>query len=292
MADEQLLVNGEFSEDRSVEITGDDDDASLKISELTQKIIDLERENREVSEETERYRQQVGKLRDALEELNTDNGELRGKLLKAESDNRSLQAVAAHAAALETEVSRLHHDLASAESDLHELEGLLKEMEVAKEREHEKDAKLEALEKEREILSSQVRHLEAVRNSLKDEKDSQEKEILGLKKSIEELQGAIETSKSLEKLKTELENTIDNMKGEISILENNLIEKEELINGFEVKQRSVGNGGDPSGFVESEKNGFIGNPGFQKHLIIVGGSTVAAVAVMGIACYLHAARKH
>lgn len=295
MAD-ATVINGEVAGDRAVEITGDDgDDASTKISGLNQKIADLEGENGKAILENEGYKKQIQELEASVTELTTANVDLKQQVEKGESENKALGAVVARAAELEVEVSRLQHDLVSALSDLQEstveLSDLKSEFEGVTEREKEKDVKLEAIGKERDLLLAKVEKLEAVESSLSGESEGKEKEIRSLKKNVEELEVVVESSKSLEKLKNELEKTIEKMKEEISGFESILEEKEKVIRGFEMKERAVVGGVNGDASIESEKKGLIGGLK-QKDWLVVGGSTVAAVAVMGVACYVHAARKH
>ncbi|KAL8507965.1 hypothetical protein ACS0TY_018494 [Phlomoides rotata] len=293
MADE-TVINGEFPEDQTVEISGDEN--SSKISSLTLKISDLERENGKIIRENDDYKQQIEELKESIKELSNENDERKKQLDKAESENRTLGVVAARAAELEGEVSRLQHDLVSATSDLQdttgELSGLKKELEGVKKRETENDAKLIAITKERDLLLSKFEKLNEVEISLRDESASKEKEISSLKKSLEELEVVVESSKVLEKLKKELEKTIENLKGRISVLETSLDEKQKVISGFEMKKREVEenvNGDDA--LIDGEKKGAIGGLK-QRDWVVVGGSTIAAVAVVGVVCYMHAAKKH
>ncbi|KAK6134991.1 hypothetical protein DH2020_031275 [Rehmannia glutinosa] len=292
MADE-TVINGEFSDDQTVEITGDE--ASSKTSGLTQKITDLERENAKTIQENEGYKQQIEELKASIKELSTVIVECKRQVEKAESENKALGAVAARAAELEAEVSRLQHDLISATSDLHdstvELSDLRRDLDGVKEREKEKDVKLEAIGKERNLLLAKVEKLVGEHSSLRDESEGKEKEIRDLKKSIEDLEVVVESSKSLEKLKSELEKAIEKMKVEIGTLQSSLKEKENVISGFEMKERAVAECVNGDASIESGKKGLIGGLK-QKEWMMVGGSTVAAVAVMGVVCYVHAARKH
>lgn len=294
MADE-IVINGELSNDRTVEITGDE--ASSKISGLTQKITDLERENGQTIRENEGFKQEIEELRASIKKLSTENADWKNQLENAESEKKTLGAVAARAAELEAEVSRLQHDMVSAMSDLQEstveLSQLKKELEGVKQREKEKDLKLEATGKERDLLLAKVEKLEGVERVLRDESEGKEKEIRSLKKKVDELGLVVDSSKSLEKLKNELEKSIEKMKVEISTLESTLEEKEKVISGFETKERAIADCVDGDASTVDEKKGLIGGLK-QKDLVVIGGSTIAAVAVMGFACYMHVAvaRKH
>ncbi|KAK4398195.1 Peroxisomal and mitochondrial division factor 2 [Sesamum angolense] len=195
MAD-ATVVNGEVSDDRTVDIAGDE--TSSKISGLHQMIADLERENGITIKENEGYKKQIQELEASVEELSTANEDLKKQVEKAESENK--RCGAARAAELEAEVSRLQHDLVSAMSDLQEstveLSDLKEGVGRAKEREKEKGVNLEAIGKERDLLLSKVEKLEGVENSLRGESDGKEREIWSLRKNVEELEGSVENSKS------------------------------------------------------------------------------------------------
>ncbi|XP_057763760.1 peroxisomal and mitochondrial division factor 2-like [Salvia miltiorrhiza] len=293
MADETMM-NGEFSDAQSVEIAGDDD--SAKISGLTEKISDLERENGKIIRQNEDYRQKIDELKASIQELSSENAESKKELEELQSENRMLGAVAARAAELEAEVSRLQHDLVSTMSDLQEsnaeISDLKRDLEGAKEREKEKDVELDAMGKERDLLLAKVGKLEEDESSLRGESEGKEKEIRILKKKLEDLEVVVESNKVLEKLRSGLEKTVEQLRGKISALETSLDEKQEAITGFETKERAVAeNFINGDALVDGETRG-LGGGSNEKKWLLVGGSTIAAVAVMGVACYVHAARKH
>ncbi|GFP87872.1 hypothetical protein PHJA_000930900 [Phtheirospermum japonicum] len=282
MADE-TVINGEFSDARTVDIAGDE--ASSKISGLTAKITDLEHENAKTILENEGYKQQIDELKASVKALTAETAELRKQVDEAESENKVLGSVAARAAELEADVSRLQHDLISTTSDLQEttveVSNLKRDLEGAK----EKDVKLEAIGNERDLLLAKVEKLEELQSSLRGEYEAKEKEIRGLKKRIEELEVAVESSKGFEKLKNKLEKEIEKFKVEISSLQSGLKEKENVINEFEIKERENGDA-----LIVGEKELAIGGLK-QKDWVVVGGSAVAAVAVLGAVCYVHARKN-
>ncbi|KAL3638298.1 hypothetical protein CASFOL_017669 [Castilleja foliolosa] len=286
MADE-TVIDGEFSDARMVDIAGDE--ALSKISELTAKITDIERENAKNILQNEGYKQQIDELKASLEALTAESAELKKQVDEAESENKVLGSVAARAAELEADVSRLQHDLISATSDLQEwtveVSNLKQELEGAKERGNEKDIKLEAFGKERDLLLAKVEKLEELQNSLRGESEAKEKEIRGLKKRIEDLEVVLESSSGLESSKNELEKEIAKLRGEIIGLQSGLKEKDNVISEFEIKEREIGDA-----LIGGEKELTVGGLK-QKDWVVVGGSAVAAVAVMGAICYVHA-RKY
>ncbi|XP_047941694.1 peroxisomal and mitochondrial division factor 2-like [Salvia hispanica] len=290
MADE-TVVNGEFSDVKSVEITEGDD--SSKILSLTQKISDLERENGKIIQQNEDYRQKIDELKASIEELSGEIAEGKKELEELRSENRALGAVAARAADLEGEVSRLQHDLVSAMSDLQEsnaeISNLKRDLEGVMEREKAKDVELDAVGKERDLLLAKVRKLEEEEVSFRGESEGKEKEIRVLKKDLEELEVVLESNKVLEKLRAGLEKTVEQLSGKISALETSLDDKQKVITGFEAKERAVAESffnGDALLHAET-RDGFK-----EKNWLVVGGLAVAAAAVVGVACYTRASRKH
>ncbi|KAK6142273.1 hypothetical protein DH2020_022621 [Rehmannia glutinosa] len=288
MADETVMY-GESSDDRTVEIAGDEASPGI-----TQKISDLEQENSTIIRKNKEYRQRIGELEASIETLRAENSDLKKQVSEARSESKSLGVVAARAEALETEVSRLENDLVSAMSDLQvsnaELSDLKRGLEGMKVSEKEKDVKLEAVQMEKSLLVVRVEKLAGIESSLRDELERKEKEIQGLKNNVEELEAVVGNSKTSEEMKSELESTIEKMKAQISSLMSSLDEKEKVITGFETKGRAVLDAvnGDING---DGKKGLIGRVK-QMDWVVLGGSTIAAVSVMGVACYIHAARKH
>ncbi|KAG6419419.1 hypothetical protein SASPL_121641 [Salvia splendens] len=290
MADE-TIVNGEFSDVKSVEISEGDD--SPKILSLTQKISDLERENGKIIQQNEDYRQKIDELKASIEEVSGEIVEGKKELGELRSENRALGAVAARAADLEGEVSRLQHDLVSAMSDLQEsnaeISNLKRDLEGVIEREKAKDVELDAVGKERDLLLAKVRKLEEEEISFRGESEGKEKEIRFLKKDLEELEVVLESNNVLEKLRTGLEKTVEQLSEKISSLETSLDDKQKVITGFEAKERAVAESfinGDALLHAET-RDCFK-----EKNWLVVGGLTVAAAAVVGVACYTRASRKH
>ncbi|KAL0286282.1 UNVERIFIED_CONTAM: hypothetical protein Sangu_2740800 [Sesamum angustifolium] len=109
-------VEGEVSNDRTVEIAADE--ASSKISELKERITDLEDENGTIIRENKEYKQKIEELKSSVRDLSAENVNLKMQVNKVLSENKASQVVVSRAAELETEVSRLQHDLAAATSDL------------------------------------------------------------------------------------------------------------------------------------------------------------------------------
>ncbi|XP_073283945.1 peroxisomal and mitochondrial division factor 2-like [Primulina huaijiensis] len=294
MADE--TINGEIYDDPELEITGDD---ASEASGLNQKVDILKQENNEIARENREYKQRIEELKDSVNVLRDENVELKKNVGEAESENKALGAVVARTAELEAEVARLQHDLVSTMSDLQEsgieLSDLKRDLTGMKDREKEKDAKLEALQKERNLLVLKVENLEGVESTIRDELEGKEKCISGLKKKLNDLESTVGSIKTLETLKNDLEKTVDKMKVEIGDLESRVGEKEEVINEFIMKESAVLD--DVSSVISGNSAVRVGRKGFvgnlkQKDWVVMAGSTFAAVAVMGVICYIkHTARK-
>ncbi|XP_073061034.1 peroxisomal and mitochondrial division factor 2-like [Primulina eburnea] len=294
MAD-KTTVSGGLSGHSEVEISGDN---SAEISGLSLKFSDLEQENDKIKQQKKEYKRQMEEFKDCVKVLSNDNDELKKQVNKVETENNALGAVVARAAELETDVSRLQHDLVSTMSDLQEtiaeLSDMKSEMAGIKQREEEKDVKMEAIETEINLLVYKVENLEGVESSVRNELEGKEREIRDLKKRAVELETMVGSSKNLDKLKNDLEKTVEKMKVEISVLESFLDEKEKMISAYQVKERTsvdgVNGGIEGDGAVRGGKNGFFGDSS-QKYWLLVAGSTFSAIGVVGVVCYIHASRK-
>lgn len=230
--------------------------------ELNQRINDLEEEKTKIVKE---YKQQIDELKASVEKLESENADLKNQKDNAQSDSKAFGAVAARAADLEGEVSRLHHDLATAMIDLQELPGLKSELEGMKGRAKEKDVKLDAAEREKALLVVEL--------------DARDKQIQVFKKNVEELEAVVKGKGSAEK--DGLAVKVEKMKAEISVLQSCLDDKENLIK--ELERRGI-SGDDSLG-----KRGLVCGLR-QREWMLVGGSAIATAAVM--VGYIHAARKH
>ncbi|CAI9754925.1 unnamed protein product [Fraxinus pennsylvanica] len=286
------MINGEYSDDRTVEITGDE--ASSKISVLSQKIDGLEQENEKIISENKKYKERIEELKASVKDSDAKNVELKKQVESSESENKALGVVAARAAELEAEVARLQHDLVSAMSDLQEsnvgLSEVKKNLEEIKGRDKEKDVKLAAIEKERVLLMFKFSELEVNKSDFRNEMEGKEEEIRNLKKKVEELEAVVGKNEGLEKLKNELEKKVEEMERKIGVLESKLDEE------VKVKEMLIMEGvnGDINReiVVNNEKKGLIGGLK-ERDWAVMAGSAVAAASVLGVACYFrHVSSKH
>ncbi|KAL8506287.1 hypothetical protein ACS0TY_017238 [Phlomoides rotata] len=286
MADE-TEINGKFFDDLSVEVAGYE--SPPKIWSVNQRISDLEEENDSIIRENEEYKKRIEDLKASMKELSAENAGLKKQVDKLQTENTAAAVVVARAAELETEVSRLQHDLVSAMSDLQgsavEVLDLKRDLEGMRSREKEKSVKLEAMGKEKALLMSKVEKLERVESGLRVELMEKEREIQLLKNNVEELEVVVGNSKSLETMKNELETQIVLMKAEIISLESSLDEKDKVISSLETKERAI------LDTINVDNKGLIGGSK-QWDWLVAGGSTIAAVAALSVACYVRAARRH
>lgn len=276
MADETTMINGQVSEDRTVNIAGDDSaDSEPKVSQLSQKITALEQEKQELVHENEIIKDRIEKLKESVNKSNAENEDLKNEIEKLGSENKAMQSVVGRAAELEAEVSRLQHDLISAMSDLEETNKEASEwknkVENLENGKTESSVKLDAIKNERDLLIAKLESVE-VRELEKEE------EIKGLQRKIEQLK--FETMEKVEALELKVE------------------EKERMISMLEEKQKEIdGEVNGKTDIVEEDrgsavveetgKGNFIG--GFEWPVVAV--SLVSAVAVAGVVCYLHAKKR-
>ncbi|KAI5662049.1 hypothetical protein M9H77_21372 [Catharanthus roseus] len=267
MADETTMINGQVSEDRTVNIAGDDSaDSEPKVSQLSQKITALEQEKQELVHENEIIKDRIEKLKESVNKSNAENEDLKNEIEKLGSENKAMQSVVGRAAELEAEVSRLQHDLISAMSDLEETNKEASEwknkVENLENGKTESSVKLDAIKNERDLLIAKLESVE-VRELEKEE------EIKGLQRKIEQLK--FETMEKVEALELKVE------------------EKERMISMLEEKQKEIdGEVNGKTDIVEEDrgsavveetgKGNFIG--GFEWPVVAV--SLVSAVAVAGV----------
>ncbi|KAK1408074.1 hypothetical protein QVD17_39706 [Tagetes erecta] len=170
MADE-LAVNGGGA-DVDVEIASKeyDSDGNMNqtIEKLMQKLVILEQQKKQLVDDTNSAAEKIKQLEDAI--------------LSSESDKRALSSIAARAAELETEVSRLQHDLISSMSEGQESNAELAELkrvvEELKKSESEKTEKIDVIDKERKLLLDRL-------NQVSDRLKESENQIRELEKKIE-----------------------------------------------------------------------------------------------------------
>lgn len=275
MADDAKM-NGEFSEDRPVNVTGDEvSEYELKIAELSDGMSSLEKEKNQVVLENKTLNDRIRKTKESFESLSAENEGLKGEVEKLGAENRGLQAVAARAAELEGEMSRMQHDLITALSDLQEangeIAGLESKLESLEGGEMEKSTMLEAAVSERDLLLSKVANLEA-------KVGEEESEIRVLEGRIEELKVDSRAREGFEK--------------KLRDMEEKLVEKDTLIRGLAFDGEVVANGKKGDMMVEDsgKEKGKL-SVGWKSMPVLAAVSTVSTVAVMGTVCYLHAKRK-
>lgn len=275
MADDAKM-NGEFSEDRPVNVTGDEvSEYELKIAELADGMSSLEKEKNQVVLENKTLNDRIRKTKESFESLSAENKGLKGEVEKLGAENRGLQAVAARAAELEGETSRMQHDLITALSDLQEangeIAGLKSKLESLEGGEMEKSTKLEAVVSERDLLLSKVANLEA-------KVGEEETEIRVLEGRIDELKVDARVREGFEK--------------KLRDMEEKLVEKDTLIRGLAFDGEVVANGKKGDMMVEDsgKEKGKL-SVGWKSMPVLAAVSTVSTVAVMGTVCYLHAKRK-
>nr|XP_004248210.1 peroxisomal and mitochondrial division factor 2 [Solanum lycopersicum] len=291
MADENA-ANGDVFDD-AVEIEGEEDsDAALKTAPLTHKIAALEQENNQLFRENQVIKEKMEKSKHSIEEIQNEKVELQKKAKKFESDNNALGPVAGRAAELEGEQSRLQHDLITSLNDLEEsnseLSKLKLDLEGLKSSDNEKRVKLETVETERNLLLVKLNKLEVSEKDHRAEGEVKEKEIRGLKNQLEDLKATVKKNEAwrrekeaLHSVKNELEKRVIEMMSKVTELEKKLEEKETLIT-----ERGVDN--NVNGVSAEDK---VKAPGGNVDLLMAAASSVAAVALVGILCFLRFARK-
>ncbi|PSS16400.1 Peroxisomal and mitochondrial division factor like [Actinidia chinensis var. chinensis] len=214
--EEEMMNNGLASNggDRTLEIAGNEDreevfvdfdESDTKASGLMQRIEALEQEKREWIHENEVVRERVEKLKQEIGMLGSDKAALKREMERSEDDKKTLESIASRAADLETEVSRLQHDLitsmAEEEEANKELSELKKVVEELRKIISDKEMKLEVLENERNLL---LERLDKEGEVMKEAKAVRESRVRELEKKLEALEGRESLEKS-EKIRIEQE---------------------------------------------------------------------------------------
>ncbi|XP_062105762.1 peroxisomal and mitochondrial division factor 2-like [Humulus lupulus] len=214
---EETAMNG--VDDQATENFYDSD----QTAELSRKVEILEQEKLKLAGENEETKEKIKKLTIEIEKGRSDESELKERLREMEKeiesfeeDKKALGAIAARAADLETEVSRLQHDLITAMSEggaasaeVEELKRVLREKEAkigsieseveslkttkaeSEKRVRELERKIGVLEmKEIEEKSKRVRAEEEMREQM----EEQERQIVELKKVAVDLESLVSDS--------------------------------------------------------------------------------------------------
>ncbi|KAJ4729049.1 peroxisomal and mitochondrial division factor 2-like [Melia azedarach] len=212
----------------------------------------------------------VTELTKEMESLELENQEMKERIKKltiemegSEEDKRVFESIAARAVELETEVSRLQHDLVTAMSEGEEataevaelkkvlaengvkLEGLEKEVDGLKKDKAESEKKVRELERKVGLL--EVREMEErskrlrVEEEMREKLDDKEKEISGFRKKVDDLEGELDKWKSeknsVEQTLKESESKSDAMEEKILQLQKEIEEAEKVIS--ELKDNTI-----------------------------------------------------
>ncbi|PSS17629.1 Peroxisomal and mitochondrial division factor like [Actinidia chinensis var. chinensis] len=235
--------------DRTVEIAGNEDreevfvdfdESETKVSGLMRRIEALEQEKREWIHENEVVRERVEKMKQEIERLGSEKAARKREVERSEADKKALESIAARAAELETEVSRLQQDLITSMAEEEEVNKELSEwkkvVEELKESISEKEVKLEVFEKERNLL---LERLDKQGEGMKEAKAVMEIRVRELEKKLKALEGRENVEKS-EKIRIEQEAKakIDEKEGEIRKLKKWVEELDSVVakNGVEMER--------------------------------------------------------
>lgn len=319
MADETAM-NG--VDDQGAESFYDAD----QTAELSRKVETLEQEKLKLVKENEETKERIKKLTVEIEKLRSDEAELKEKVKDlekeiqgSEEDKRALGAIAARAAELETEVSRLQHDLITA---MAEGDSATKEVAELKGELGEKGAKIESLEndveslktakaeseirvrelerkigvlevKETEERSKRIRAEEEVRERVEG-LEEQERQIAELKKVVVELEALVSDNgveaEKWGKERVSVEAALRDSEERVKAMESkfNLLQKE--VDAAETVLREVKNNTVRvvNGAVDEVFNGG-GEKGLNLQWPVVAGSAIVAGAA--VICVLYGRRR-
>ncbi|KAJ7960681.1 peroxisomal and mitochondrial division factor 2-like [Quillaja saponaria] len=328
MADDKV-ING-LASDGVDDQTADDfydtnqREIDVKGSELNQKIEALERKKIELAKENSEMEDKVKKLMVEIQGLKHDEAEMKERLREMEEEversqdaKKASEVIAARAAELETELSRLQHDLISTRSEAEEsraevvelkrvlgekgtkVENLKREVEELKQAKAENEKKLRDLERKAGIL--EAREIEEkskkirVEEEMRERIDEKEKEISGFKKKVDEFNTVISNNRTalekwvhenvkLEEALGKSEEKTRTMESKVVQLQEQVVEAEKVITALKETAVEAVNGtvNNITRSIDGEEKGLK----LQWPVVAAGstGAIVAAAAVIYV-CY-------
>ncbi|KAG8662606.1 peroxisomal and mitochondrial division factor 2 [Manihot esculenta] len=260
MADEKTIINGVASEtdDRAAE-SFNDVDQRVNEAKLTQKIEALEKEKLSLSNENEEIKDQMLQLRADIELLRSAESELKlrlqamGKEMEvSEERKRALEFISKRAVQLETEVSRLQHDLITsmsegeeANTEISKLKRVLGEKEVKLEelKKEKMDSEKKVKELEKKIGVLEVKEIEErnkrvrIEEEMRDKLSDKEKEMFYYKNRFMVLEEEVARKEELEEKLKASEEKVREIEEKMVELQKK-VEEAEKVNG-RVKERTV-----------------------------------------------------
>ncbi|KAL0002227.1 hypothetical protein SO802_016008 [Lithocarpus litseifolius] len=338
MADKEIIINGAES-DQTGESFYDLDqrggggaggsDYDARVSELNRKIESLEREKVQLVNENSESKERIKKLSFEIGELRNDNaskkeklGEMEKEIERSGEELKALESVARRAVELETEVSRMQHDLISTMSESEEANKEASELKRALgekgERVERLEIEVESLKKEKLESEKRVRELERkvgvlemkeveekskkvrIEEEMREKIDEKEREIGGFRKKVQELESVVaKNGAELEKWMREklgLEESLRESDEKAKVAESMMLglkkeveEAERVISGLKEKAAEAINGsvnGVREFVVEGEKKS-----GLKLDWLVVAGSTGAIAFAAAAAFVIYARRR-
>ncbi|KAE9456720.1 hypothetical protein C3L33_11376, partial [Rhododendron williamsianum] len=292
MADETAINGAALREDDgSVEVFVDFDETNAKAapsgSTMAQKIEALEQEKRQLVHENDIVRERIDKLKEEIKGLESDKAELKREVEQSGADKRALESISARAYTLETEVSRLQHDLITSvnegEEAGREIVELRREVEGLKER----ASRAEVFEKERDLLLERVDEREdevrKIRKVVEDREAlvaKKELEVERVKKERDELEGLLEEA---ERKGREMEEKVAELRKELEA-------REKIICGLKERAVDLVNGSkavvvDGEFRGDGEDKGLVGLK-VQWPVVAAAAATGAAIGAGAVLCYV------
>lgn len=316
-------------EDQKAEDSFDTGDEA-KVNEMTQKLKSLELERADLVRGSDETKERIRELLDEIERLKSEEASMGEKLERmeteielAEEGKRAMESIVKRAVELETEVSRLQHDLISTMSEGEEANKEIAELKTVVD---EKGQRVEVLEIELENLKTgraesemkvrdlerkigvlEVREIEGkseklrVERELKEKIGEKEKEITELKDKVESLEVVVRREAlELEKLKKEKSGLDESlwesekkakvMESKLLDLQGQLVRAEKVISELKVHAMDTINGTVDGlrGIADEGGKGLK----MQWPLVTVGSTgAVAVVAAVAYICYARHARN-
>ncbi|OIW02852.1 hypothetical protein TanjilG_29628 [Lupinus angustifolius] len=293
-------------------------ESTVKIQALESERDELATENAETNDEIKKLRAEIEGLRSNDVELRDVIEELKKEVERSKDAEKAVEAIAARAAELETELVRLQHDSISetgaaeeARAEVAETKKVLKEKESRVENLERELGELKKLKAENEVkvrdLEKRVGVLETkeveernkrirIEEELREKIDEKEKEILSLRKKIDVLEEGDAAGKkseseewnkeklNLQEALRESEEKVRNLESKVALLREEAGEAEKVIGSFKEKAVEIVNGS-VNGTQGEEKGLNLQWP------VVAAGSTGAVVIAAAVIYAFYAKRR-
>lgn len=309
MADDESIANGVAAEnDDQPDESFYDADERENEAMLKKKIDNLEKEKSSLANENGEIKDQMRQLTAEIDSLKSGESALKQRLEalgkemeQSEESKRALESIANRAVQLETEVSRLQHDLITSMSDSEEANAAIYELKRAL---GEKDVKLDELKNEIVETEQIVRELERkigvlevkeseerskwvrIEEEMKEKLSENEREIFQYRNRFLELESEVAKKEGLENRMKASQEKLRDMEAKTAELLKEAEKAEKVVGGFKERTVEAING------IQVESTDQVSKGLKMQWPLLAVGSTgaIAAAAAVVYVCYANVKR--